>query len=158
MSNELSPGVALRIGFNSVIDVTGSGRPLNPGDELSRYNVKDDDQILLIKNNVRHNQSFGLPAFGHRIDPDALKDLANDWTLRDLGDVIFENAEPVAAVAAAASARGAFRSSESAATPAAPPAGEGGLSEVVRANPLAALAVSAAVGFALGLLVAGARR
>jgi hypothetical protein len=96
MALEFTRGKALRVAYDCTIDVTGSGRPLNPGDALVRYNVHTNEQLALIKKNIRTNKSFGLPApkYGRTIRAASLKDLANDWTLRQLGDVIFEQSTP----------------------------------------------------------------
>jgi hypothetical protein len=92
MAGEFTRGKALRVAYDCTIDVTGSGRALSPGDTLVRYNVHTNEQLALIKKNIRTNKSFGLPApnYDRRIKAAALKDLAIDWTLRQLGNLIFE--------------------------------------------------------------------
>src|SRR5882724_3702685 len=98
MAEEFTSGKALRVAYNCTIDVTGSGRPLSPGDTLVRYNVHTNDQLALIKKNIRTNKSFGLPApqYGRKIKAAALKDLAIDWTLRQLADVVLRQSTPKA--------------------------------------------------------------
>ncbi len=152
MASDFTPGLAIRVGYNSVIDVTGSNRPLTPADTLDRYNVVDDDQILLIRNNIIENDSFGLPKFDRTIDPDALKDLNNGWSLRDLGDVIFDESTPTSPSPAFAS-RATVSSDEISSVTSNNP-----LVSLVQENPMAAVMISASIGLVLGMLIGGSRR
>jgi hypothetical protein len=155
MASDFTPGIAIRVGYNSVIDVTGSNRPLTPADTLARYNVVDDDQILLITTNIIENNSFGLPKFERTIDPDALKDLNNGWSLRDLGDVIFDESAPANPSPAFASQRSV---ASVASGPAFSPVALSRLASVIQENPIAAVMISASIGVALGMLIGSSRR
>jgi len=152
MASDFTPGIAIRVGYNSVIDVTGSNRPLTPADTLDRYNVVDNDQILLIRDNIIENDSFGLPKFERTIDPDALKDLNSGWSLRDLGDVIFDESTSTSPSPAIASRASVLSDEVSPATSNNP------LASLVQENPMAAVMVSASIGLALGMLIGGSRR
>lgn len=91
---ELTPGEAMAIAHRSVTDITGSGEPIEPLAALSKYNMKNEDSPS-VRQNILNSKVFGLPHYKHKMNPNAIKDLSPGWTLQELADIIFDNAEPV---------------------------------------------------------------
>lgn len=91
---DFSMGDALRIAHQCTIDVTGNNHPFEPDSTLEGYGIVTSEQVSLDKKDIRTNKSIGLPAYKRTIDPNALKDVTNQWTITELSDVIFDSSTP----------------------------------------------------------------
>jgi hypothetical protein len=154
MSDAFTPGVALRVGYNCVVDVTKSNRPIEPSEELRRYNVRTDQHVLLIDNNIHTNRRIGLPAHRRTMPINALKDMDSSWTMRQLGDVIFQNSVPAEL---SRDSSGFSRALESAFGESVAQASSGMLTSA-RNHPVEMMAVAAAAGMVLGFLIGRSSR
>jgi len=92
---DFSMGDALQIAHNCTNDVTGNNHPFAPSSTLEEYGIKTSEGISLVKNDIRTNESIGLPAYHRTIAPNALKDVTNEWTITKLSNVIFDFSVPV---------------------------------------------------------------
>ncbi|HEX8459385.1 MAG TPA: hypothetical protein VF656_18985 [Pyrinomonadaceae bacterium] len=150
-SNHFTNGDATQIAYQCTIDITGSSRPLDPSAALSVYNVQTDQQIFLIKKDIRNNVEIGLPAYGRTIDLAALNEVSRDTKISELSDIIFDNSHTV--VGPSFSARPYSRAHAEGVT-------DGGdvLSSYIRQNPLQAVLLSMSVSLVAGLLIGMSRR
>lgn len=150
-NDDFTGGDATQVAYQCTIDITGSDRALDPGAKLSDYNVQTDQELSLIKQDIRDNTGIGLPAYGRTIDIAELGGLANDWTIQQLSDVIYDKSTPASKPSSAA----AFRSESFALAETGSPRT---LSAYVRRSPIRAVFLSAVAGFALGILLGRASR
>lgn len=150
-NNNFNRGDATQIAYQCTIDITGSSRDLDPSAKLSFYNVQTEQHIFLIKKDIRENEGIGLPAYERTINLAELNDLAKDWTILQLSDVIFKKStstsEAMPATFAGARSLALSKTGRSDA-----------LSGYVRENPIQAVMFSAAAGLLLGFLLGNARR
>jgi hypothetical protein len=150
-NNNFNRGDATQIAYQCTIDITGSNRALDPSAKLSFYNVQTEQEVFLIKKDIRENTRIGLPAYDRIIDLAELNDLSKDWTILQLSDVIYRKSTSTgeATPATLAGAR-SLASNE--------PGWSDALSGYVRENPIQAVLLSAAAGLFLGFLLGNTRR
>jgi hypothetical protein len=90
MSNgDFSGGDATQVAYQCTLDITGSSRDLDPSAKLTFYGVQTDEQVFLIKKDIRDNEDIGLPFYGRTIDLADLSDLTKDSTILQFSDRIF---------------------------------------------------------------------
>jgi hypothetical protein len=140
--DDFTRGDALQIAHSCTVDVAGQDHVLDPGSKLFGYGIITGEQEDLVKDDVRTNESIGVPSFNRRIDPNALKDLNRNWTIGKLRDVIFDFSEPLGVSVASAGARRRVA------------ARSAGHSDVVtRESMMMAAAIGAAAGMLVGFLL-----
>lgn len=93
--DDFTRGDAFDIAHNCTVDVIGQDHLRDPSATLFQYGIITGEQTDLVKKDVRTNSEIGVPAYGRRIDPNALKDLTRDWAIAKLRDVVFDFSEPV---------------------------------------------------------------
>jgi hypothetical protein len=158
--DEFTPGDATDVAHKCTIATTLNNHPLRPNETLGDYGVSTGEQILLIKTRIRTNQDFGLPRHGRSIDPNALKDIDTDTTIADLSNIIFDKSFDTPSDLPFPTSDVTLPSGADAGRPggAAASGTVGAMVEFTRQNPVEALAISAAMGMLMGLLISSLRR
>jgi hypothetical protein len=94
MPNKLTAQQAIDVAGDCVRQVTGSGRPLNLGEQLLLYGIFTQQQAAAVRHNVCANGVIGVQRFNFSLDPTFLITLSGSTTLGQLVNTIRQNSVP----------------------------------------------------------------
>ena len=94
MPNKLTAQQAIDVAGDCVRQVTGSGRPLNLGEQLLLYGIFTQQQAAAVRHNVCANGVIGVQRFNFSLDPTFLITLSGSTMLGQLVNTIRQNSVP----------------------------------------------------------------